>query len=350
MPIKAIFSAGVDTLTVSGLHQWDYGQKLEIHGLGLPAMIEVHFACLNMTEAHVRIGTTADGVTTVAIPDGCLEHDTPLRAWVYVVDATSGRTEKTINLPIQARTMPQGADSRPPFAVDEYKEALDQINNTVDGWRDGIVDQNDGGKTKVWTGTRAQYNALGQTDPRTMYIITDELPDYTTVVEYLEAVQAGNTAVPKATQAHYSMDGHSLNEMGALCDYVKQVKDDETPVPEAGIAGQAHYDMSGRPLSKMGYFGDTFKKVTKLTEEGVYQIVAINKPDASEAHQEYYFPFVVWREDGIPRMAPGPAGTTLLVSESSGTLVLRAPSDADEVNDPYFQVFYARKISSVTGW
>ena len=139
MPIRAIFTEGVKELTVSGLTQWDYGQKLEIHGLALPAMIEVHFACLNMTEAVPRIGTTVDGVTTVAIPDGCLEHDTPLRAWVYVVDTASGKTERTIHLPIQARTKPQGADSRPPFAVDEYKETLEQINNT------GITgnDQND---------------------------------------------------------------------------------------------------------------------------------------------------------------------------------------------------------------
>lgn len=244
MPIKAIFTKGVDTLTVNGLHQWDYGQKLEIHGLGLPAMIEVHFACLNMTEAHVRIGTTADGVTTVAIPDGCLEHNTTLRAWVYVVDTTSGRTERTIMLPIQERTRPQGADSRPPFAVDEYAAALEQINNTVDGWRDGIVDQNDDGKTKIWTGTRAQFNALGQTDPRTMYIITDELPDYTDLVRLYE-------------------------NLGKQLAYLVEVENGDKAVPKATKAKQ---DEDGRNLRMMGYFGDVFRKVERLTEAGVYQI------------------------------------------------------------------------------
>ncbi len=244
MPIRAIFSEGVNTLTVSGLHQWDYGQKLEIHGLALPALIEVHFACLNMAEAVVRIGTTADGVTTVAIPDGCLEHDTPLRAWVYVVDTASGRTEKTIMLPIEARTKPQGAESRQPFVVDEYAEAIDQINKAVDGWRDGIVDQNDGGKTKVWTGTRAEFNALEETDDHTLYVITDELPDYTDLVdmydaltenyEYVQKVQAGTEAVPKATKA----------------------KQDE----------------GGRDLNRMLTSAAPFNKVTKLTEEGVYQM------------------------------------------------------------------------------
>lgn len=247
MPIRAIFSKGVDTLTVSGLHQWDYGQKLEIHGLALPALIEVHFACLNMTEAVVRIGTTADGVTTVAIPDGCLEQDTPLRAWVYVVDTASGRTEKTIMLPIQARTRPQGADSRQPFEVDEYAEALQQINQTVDGWRDGIVDQNDGGKTKVWTGTRAQFNELEETDDHTLYVITDELPDYTDLV---------------------GMYGAVVTELA----YLLEVKDGLVAVPRAKKASQ---DADGRDLSRMGYFGGVFQRVEQLTEAGVYQMYVV---------------------------------------------------------------------------
>jgi len=244
MPIKAIFTEGVNELTVSGLHQWDYGQKLEIHGLALPALIEVHFACLNMTEAVVRVGTTADGVTTVAIPDGCLEHDTPLRAWVYVIDTTSGKTERTIHLPIIARTKPQGAESRQPFDVDEYAEALEQINTTVEGWRDGIVDQNDGGKTKVWTGTRAQFNALEETDDHTLYVITDELPDYTDLVEMYEAL---------------------ARELA----YLLEVKDGLVAVPKATKAKQ---DYDGRSLSMMGYVGDVFQRVTQLTEEGVYQM------------------------------------------------------------------------------
>ena len=247
MPIKAIFTEGVNELTVSGLHQWDYGQKLEIHGLALPALIEVHFACLNMTEAVPRVGTTVDGVTTVAIPDGCLEHDTPLRAWVYVIDTTSGKTERTIHLPIIARTKPQGAESRQPFAVDEYAEALQTINETVDGWRDGIVDQNDGGKTKVWTGTRAQFNELEETDDHTLYVITDELPDYTDLVEGyaklielaadLQEIKDGIVAVPKATKAQKDYDGRNLSAFGYFGDVFQQVQAGVSgmQLPEAGV-------------------------------------------------------------------------------------------------------------------
>ena len=351
MPIKAIFSTGINTLTVSGLHQWDYGQKLEIHGLALPTMIEVHFACLNMTEAIVRIGTTSGGVTTVAIPDGCLEQDTPLRAWVYVLDESSGRTERTIVLPIEKRTKPQGADSRQPFEADEYAETIAEINRTVDGWRDGIVDQNDGSKLKIWSGTREEFNALEETDDHTVYAITDELPDYDDLVAalaYLRAVQDGDQAVPKASQAHYTMDGHSLNEMGALCDYVQQVQDAEKSVPQAG---QAHYDMSGRSLNGMGYFGGPFQKLSNRTlpGEGVYQIV-MEFMSGLDTKGRDYFPFVVWyagmAADGFNvSYFPGASYTLQLHSDGSFDLLLDGKTyNADAMT------FYARPVSPFAGW
>lgn len=321
MPIRAIFSEGVNTLTVSGLHQWDYGQKLEIHGLALPAMIEVHFACLNMTEATVRIGTTADGVTTVAIPDSCLEHDTPLRAWVYVIDTTSGKTERTIMLPIEARTKPQGADSRPPFAVDEYAEAFEQINKTVDSWRDGIVDQNDGGKTKVWTGTREEFNELTETDDHTLYVITDELPDYTDLVNmYKKALE--DTA------------------------YLIEVKDGLVAVPRAKKASQ---DNNGRRLDFMGYFGDVFKKVTQLTEEGVYQIYAQGTRTYTDGTTEtsgFSLPLVSfngeWHAVEQRFALWGRSGDLTVILGADGTL-------GYDDNTWYEVTFYARKLG-FSGW
>lgn len=322
MPIRAIFTEGVNELTVSGLTQWDYGQKLEIHGLALPALIEVHFACLNMTEAIPRIGTTADGVTTVAIPDSCLEQDTPLRAWVYVVDTTSGKTERTIHLPIKARTKPQGAESRQPFEADEYAEAIEQINQTVDGWRDGIVDQNDGGKTKIWTGTRAQFNALGATDPHTVYIITDELPDYTDMVKLYE------------------------NVLGELA-YMVEVQNGDTAVPKAKKASE---DMDGRRLDMMGYFGDVFRKVEGLAEPGVYQIyVQATRTYGSGEIETSGFALPLVSFDGTWHAVAqrfelyGQSGVLVIGMEADGTFTV--------VDSGWYEVqgFYARKLGP-SGW
>ena len=310
MPIRAIFSQGVNTLTVSGLHQWDYGQKLEIHGLGLPAMIEVHFACLNMTEAHVRIGTTADGVTTVAIPDGCLEHDTPLRAWVYVVDATSGKTERTIMLPIQARTKPQGAESRQPFEGDEYAAAIEQINTTVDNWRDGIVDQNDGGKTKVWTGTRAEFNGLEETDDHTLYVITDELPDYTDLVELYEGLTKGTITIPKAKAATE--------------------------------------DNQGRKLNVFGYFGDVFQQIQnlqQLTEAGVYQMY-VTAPAGSGYTRIDWLPLLCFDPDNphVQNIKTDSLWVSVVSITEAGEVQLMGVEGAE------LGRLYARRIAPFSGW
>ena len=107
MSIRAIFPAGVDEITVNGLHQWDYGRKLEIQADGLPTQIEVHFACTGMEEAVVRSGTVVNGKAEAAIPDQCLEQITPVTAWVYEVGEKYGKTIKTVVLTIVERKRPQ---------------------------------------------------------------------------------------------------------------------------------------------------------------------------------------------------------------------------------------------------
>lgn len=105
--ITATFIDGVNIVTAHGLTQWDYGQKLEIHGLSLPASFQVHFACKKATEAIVRLGTTVNGVASTVIPDALLEQDTELRAWIYLVGDGTGETIKLIQIPITPRLKPQ---------------------------------------------------------------------------------------------------------------------------------------------------------------------------------------------------------------------------------------------------
>ena len=105
--ITATFTQGLDEMTALGLTQWDYGQKLEIRGLTLPATFQVHFACKRTSEAMVRLGVNSAGVGTVAIPDGLLEQDTPIIARIYEVGKDSGETIKAVRLPVTPRLKPQ---------------------------------------------------------------------------------------------------------------------------------------------------------------------------------------------------------------------------------------------------
>lgn len=139
MNIKAIIPSGQTEITVNGLRQWDYGQKLEIHSDELPALIEVHFACSGMTEAVVRTCGVVDGVATADIPDRCIEQTTPIVAWVYCVDDTSAQTTHTIIMPIIARTKPAPRPSVPTVVTDQYTQLIGAINEQIGALADGTV-------------------------------------------------------------------------------------------------------------------------------------------------------------------------------------------------------------------
>lgn len=132
MIIKAIFPAGVTELIVHGLHQWNYGQQLEISAEALPAVVEVHFACTGMDTAVVRNCAVVGGKLTASVPDICLEQTTPIVAWVYAVGETSGETVLTVKMPIIARAQPQLAATPPEEVGDKYTEAVAAMSTLVD--------------------------------------------------------------------------------------------------------------------------------------------------------------------------------------------------------------------------
>ena len=132
MSIKATFPTGVDAITLSArLHQWDFGQTLEIEFDGMTAMIEAHFACAGMTEAEVRPCQAVNGVATVAIPDRCLEQSGPITAWVFETTDTQGMTTKTITIPVVARPKPMKGEAVPDSFVDQYQALIAEVNAAV---------------------------------------------------------------------------------------------------------------------------------------------------------------------------------------------------------------------------
>jgi hypothetical protein len=136
--IKATFAQGMTEATVHGLHQWDCGRTLEISCIDLPYIVEVHFACVGMTDAIVRVGEAPLGTVTVAIPDICLEQAAPITAWVYYTDDDGGRTALTITLPIIARARPS-RDYDPEDVQDSFAELSAAVNEAVDSLKEGSV-------------------------------------------------------------------------------------------------------------------------------------------------------------------------------------------------------------------
>lgn len=153
--VTVVFNPGDTSASKYGvLRRYDYGQILRIQGLNLPAAVEIHFALQPKGGTSVtRIGTTKDGVTDVLIPDSMLENDdTPndysIYAFVYITDATSGKTEYRIVLDVKARPKPEvpgGTDNPDIFheAVQAVREAAEQAAESekqAEGWAHGRED------------------------------------------------------------------------------------------------------------------------------------------------------------------------------------------------------------------
>lgn len=136
------------------LDQYDYGQILRIQGLKLPKTVEVHFSTQETGGTSItRVGVTKDGVTDVLIPDSVLENgDTTqnysIFAFVYVTDATSGKTEYRAKLEVKARPKPEvpgGGDNPDIFheavlAVRESAEKAEEAQKQAEGWAHGRED------------------------------------------------------------------------------------------------------------------------------------------------------------------------------------------------------------------
>ena len=171
MAITATFPQGMTHQTVHGLHQWDYGRRLVIRDHSLPALVEVHFGYPGAREAVVRSCSAANGVASVSIPDTCLEQPACVTAWVYEAGETSGRTIRTVVLPIIARPRPAALPSAPPENVsNKYTEAVSAMNKVVEDAKNGDILVNYAGAVK-YTGWTSALNTLTRIHSAGVYII-----------------------------------------------------------------------------------------------------------------------------------------------------------------------------------
>ena len=135
--VTAAFSPGCRFTQAQGsLWQYDYGTVLHLKGLELPAAVEIHFATVERGgESETRIGTTADGITEVKIPDALLEmaktQDYNLYAFVYLDDGKSGQTEYKILMTVRAR--PKPGEEHPDTEKDHpLADAVQAVNAAAD--------------------------------------------------------------------------------------------------------------------------------------------------------------------------------------------------------------------------
>lgn len=108
--IKAVFTAKVEEIKISGLMQWDRGQMLEISCPDLPAAFQVHFTNRARAKAIPVNASGASNTARVAIPDELLREPYEVLAYLYFTEGDTGaigETVKTIRMPVIHRVQPE---------------------------------------------------------------------------------------------------------------------------------------------------------------------------------------------------------------------------------------------------
>lgn len=125
--IRANFGAGRFFNTTEAW-QWDYGLELEISGLTLPDVFEVHFS----NQATAGTTTTQIGQDNrVIIPDAYLTTGENVFAFIYLHEGESdGETEYKIMIPVKQRPKPTNATPTP-VQQDAITEAIAALNAAV---------------------------------------------------------------------------------------------------------------------------------------------------------------------------------------------------------------------------
>ena len=256
--ITATFPTGVSSITVNGLHQWDYGQTMQIHADDLPSMIEVHFACIGMNEALVRSCSMVGGVGAVTIPDKCLEQSAPIYAWIYEINGTVGATTKTIVLNVTPRTRPQPGEDIPVEISDKYTEALTALNDTVEKLEKGEITVKE-----AETAQNATQLATHLADG-TMVVKKANNAETATTAEnatQLETnLKSGKTVVESANFATYSNETHTAERL--ICEMTASNK-----ITKPGLyVASFHINDFSSNLSDLLSFGTSVISIPSLNE------------------------------------------------------------------------------------
>lgn len=106
--ITVIFSDSSITYDSKALTQYDSNIVLQIKGLDVPGNVQVHFAKKGM-EAIVKIPEVdQDKNISVTVPNSILQYDGEMTVYVYSLDASTGKTYKSITFFVNPREKPQG--------------------------------------------------------------------------------------------------------------------------------------------------------------------------------------------------------------------------------------------------
>lgn len=118
--------------TVDPLYQWDVNQVLEVRGLSLPSIPEIHFTNDAMERSIVRQATTDDaGIITVRIPNSLLQKPYTIKAYICIYEGDTFKSLYAVSIPVKARKMPTDYTLENDEEIYSFNKLENLLTNTL---------------------------------------------------------------------------------------------------------------------------------------------------------------------------------------------------------------------------
>lgn len=146
----SLVTVNKNSYTAESLYQWDINQILEIRGLSLPSIPEIHFTNSTTDKAIVRQGRMdSRGIVTADIPNSLLQKPYKITAFVCIYSGETFETLNTIIIPVNARAKPYDYSIVNDEEVYSFKALENTINNAIAKFETKIDELNDDTQTAI---------------------------------------------------------------------------------------------------------------------------------------------------------------------------------------------------------
>ena len=125
--IKANFKTYASYVTDS-LHQWDLNQVLQVSGLNLTAVPEIHFSNANTDRAIVRQATMKNHIVSVGIPNSLLQDPLRIYAHIGIYEGSTFKVVEMVEIPVIPRKRPLDYQIQ---TEDEEIYSFKQLENAI---------------------------------------------------------------------------------------------------------------------------------------------------------------------------------------------------------------------------
>lgn len=163
--LVANFTRSNEEIELEELWQYDYGQKLQINGLNLPDIFEVHFFWKELEKAKIVTGYTQKGTSYVNIPDEGLKQKRAITAYIYLSTPEEGKTVNTVTMYVSKRPAPENLEI--PEKVDLFHYTLtataEYQKQAAEARQQAIASSEE---SEAWAHGRKDYPAQEQDNAR----------------------------------------------------------------------------------------------------------------------------------------------------------------------------------------